>query len=121
MQLEDSCISNSSCNEVTNEGQLVQVDFNNNILQEDADTSASLVQSKLLVKEHDSNILNSDNAKVEVLFQNSSSIEQQGQMLDWIETIDSGIVLSSLSFKNPVGSLVSTYHDKSLNKNNPNE
>ena len=43
VQVEDGCISNSSSNEVTNEGQLIQVDFNNNILQEDGDSSASSV------------------------------------------------------------------------------
>ena len=50
VQVEDVCSSNSSCNEVINEGQLIQVDFNNNILQEDFDSSASSVQSGLLVK-----------------------------------------------------------------------
>ena len=50
VQVEDVCSSNSACNEVRNEGQLIQVDFNNNILQEDSDSSASSVQSRLLVK-----------------------------------------------------------------------
>ena len=39
-------------------------------------------------------------------------------MPNWLETIDNGIVFSSLSFQNLVGSFVSTDHDKSLNKNN---
>jgi hypothetical protein len=122
VQVEDGCSSNSTCNAVIEEGQLVKVDLNNNILQEDGDTVASSVQSEFLVKrEDDSSTLNSDNAKAEVFFQNSSSIREQGQMRNQLETVDNGIVLSSLSSRDPGESSVSTDHDKSLNKNDQNE
>ena len=118
VQVEDGCGSNSTCNAVTDEGQLVKVDLNNNLLQEDG-TFSSSVQSEFLVKrEDDSSTLNSDNAKAEVFLQNSSSVGEQGQMPNQLETVVNGIVLSSLSLQNPVESYVSTGHDKSLNKNN---
>jgi len=72
----------------------------------------------LVKREDDSSTLNSDNAKAEVLFHNSSSIGEKFQMPNHLETVDNGIVLSSLSLQNPVESYVSTGHDKSLNKNN---
>ena len=118
VQVEDRCGSNSTCNAVTDEGRLVKVDLNNNLLQEDG-TFSSSVQSEFLVKrEDDSSTLNSDNAKAEVFLQNSSSVGEQGQMPNQLETVVNGIVLSSLSLQNPVESYVSTGHDKSLNKNN---
>lgn len=122
VQVEDGCGSNSNCNAFTDEGQLVKVDLNNNILQEDGGTFSSSVQSEFLVKrEDDSSTLNSDNAKAEVFLQNSSSVGEQGQMPNQVETVDNGIVLPSLSLQNPVESSVSTGHDKSLNKNNQND
>ena len=118
VQVEYGCGSNSTCNAVTDEGQLVKVDLNNNILQEDG-TFSSSVQSEFLVKrEDDSSTLNSDNAKAEVFLQNSSSVGEQGQMPNQLETVVNGIVLSSLSLQNPAESYVSTGHYKSLNKNN---
>lgn len=122
VQVEDGCSSNSTCNAVIEEGQLVKVDLNNNILQEDGDAVASSVQSEFLVKrEDDSSTLNSDNAKAEAFFHNSSTIREQGQMRNQLETVDNGIVLLSLSSRDPGESSVSTDHDKSLNKNDQNE
>ena len=80
-----------------------------------------MVQSELLVKEHDSNTLNTNNAKYVVLFYNSISIGEQGQIPNRLEIVDNGIVLSSLSLQNPVGRKVSIDHENSLNKNDQNE
>ena len=77
VQVEDGCGSNSTCNAVTDEGQLVKVDLNNNLLQEDG-TFSSSVQSEFLVKrEDDSSTLNSDNAKAEVSYRTQVLLENK--------------------------------------------
>lgn len=122
LQVEDGCSSNSTCNALTEEGQLVKVDLNNDILQEDGDTLANSAQSEFLVKrEDDSSTLKSDNAKTDVFSQNSSSIGDQGQMPNQLETVDNGIVSSSPLLCNPGENFDSMDHDKSLNENNQNE